>query len=118
VWAELDGVLGPGRNLVVTGGKGACELFTAHRDGRPLGRIVAAIHEASNRRHGMRRGQFGYFDCADDAEVAAALLQAAEAWVLARGADEIAGNFNLTAMQMVGVVTAGSEHAPYTDMMW
>ena len=36
----------------------------------------------------------------------------------ARGAEEIVGNFNLTAMQMAGVVTDGFENAPYTDMMW
>ena len=35
-----------------------------------------------------------------------------------KGLPEIAGNFNLTAMQMVGVVTDGFEHAPYIDMMW
>src|SRR5262249_26879950 len=118
MWSDFDRMLDPARNPLVTAGNGAFELFTAHRDGRPLGRIVATMHEASNRRHGTRRGQFGFFDCADDAEVAAALLEAAEAWVRARGADEIVGNFNLTAMQMVGVVTAGNEHAPYSDMMW
>lgn len=116
--SDLDGILDPAKNPLVVAGNGAFELFTAHRDGRPLGRIVAAVHEASNRRHGTRRGQFGFFDCADDPEVSAALLGAAETWVHERGADEIAGNFNLTAMQMVGVVTDGDEHAPYTDMMW
>ena len=118
MWSDFDRLLDPARNPLATAGHGAFELFTAHRDGRPVGRIVAAMHDASNRRHGTRSGQFGFFDCADDAEAAAALLQAAETWVRARGADGIAGNFNLTAMQMVGVVTGGAEHAPYTDMMW
>jgi GNAT superfamily N-acetyltransferase len=116
--SDFDRFLDPARNPLAREGRGAFELFTAHRDGRPVGRIVAAMHDASNRRHGTRRGQFGFFDCADDPEVAGALLQAAEAWVRARGAEEIAGNFNLTAMQMTGVVTDGFEHAPYTDMMW
>ena len=89
-------------NPLARDGRGAFELFTAHRDGRPVGRIVAAMHDASNRRHGTRRGQFGFFDCADDPAVADALLSAAEAWVRERGAEEIVGNFNLTAMQMVG----------------
>ena len=118
MWSDFDRFLDPARNPLVRDQHGTFELITAHRDGRPIGRIVACMHEASNRRHGTRRGQFGFFDCADDPSVSHALLQAAEAWVAARGAEEIVGNFNLTAMQMVGVVTAGFDDAPYTDMMW
>lgn len=93
-------------------------VHTAHRDGRPVGRITAHVHRASNALHGWRRACFGFFDCADDAEAARALLGAAEAWARARGFAEIMGNFNLTAMQQVGVVTGGFEHAPYTDLVW
>lgn len=92
--------------------------FTAHREGRVLGRITAHYHASSNRVHGMRRGYFGHFDVADDPEAAQALLQAAEGWLRARGMEEIAGNFNLTAMQQIGVVTEGFAHAPYTDQVW
>jgi hypothetical protein len=118
MWSDFDRFVDPTRNPLAQDGRGAFALFTAHRDGRPVGRIVAAMHQASNQRHGTRRGQFGFFDCADDPEAADALLQAAEAWVHERGADEIAGNFNLTAMQMAGVLTEGFGKAPYTDMMW
>ena len=45
-------------------------FFTAHRDGRPVGRITAHVHSGSNRRHGWNRSSFGFFDCADDAEAA------------------------------------------------
>ena len=81
MWSDFDRFLDPARNPLARDGRGAFELFTAHRDGRPVGRIVAAMHDASNRRHGTRRGQFGFFDCADDPAVADALLSAAEAWV-------------------------------------
>ncbi|WP_089175708.1 GNAT family N-acetyltransferase [Bosea sp. AS-1] len=118
MWSDFDRILDPARNPLVTEGHGRFELFTALRDGRPLGRIVATIHDASNARHGMRRAQFGYFDCADDPEVATALLGAAEEWARERGMTEIVGNFNLTAMQQIGMVTEGFERAPYTDMIW
>lgn len=95
----------------------AFSWFTAHRDGRVLGRITAHVHEASNALHGLNRAYFGYFDCADDAAAASALLGAAEAWARERGFSEIAGNFNLTAMQQIGVQTGGFEHAPYTDLL-
>ncbi|UTA55697.1 hypothetical protein L3D22_07845 [Lysobacter soli] len=90
--------------------------FTAHRDGHVLGRITAHVHPASNALYGLERAYFGYFDCADDSEAARALLGAAEDWARERGFAEIAGNFNLTAMQQIGVQTGGFEHAPYTDL--
>lgn len=118
MWSDFDRILDPARNPLSRDGHGRFELFTAFRDGRPVGRIVAAIHDASNHRHTTARGQFGFFDCADDRAVADALLSAAEHWVRQRGCNEIAGNFNLTAMQMAGVLTGGFENAAYTDMMW
>ncbi|WP_244492761.1 GNAT family N-acetyltransferase [Bosea sp. Root670] len=118
MWSDFDRMLDPARNPLVTQGHGRFELFTALRDGRPLGRIVAAIHDASNTRHGTLRAQFGYFDCADDPEIAAALLGSAENWARERGMAELVGNFNLTAMQQAGVVTGGFDNAPFTDMLW
>lgn len=118
MWSDFDRIVDPLRNPFCREGRGRLELFTAHREGRPLGRIVASIHDASNVRHGTQHGQFGFFDCTDDAGVAAALLNAAEDWLRRRGAKQVTGNFNLTAMQMIGVVTGGFDAAPYTDMMW
>ena len=97
---------------------GALTHFTAHRDGRPIGRITAHVHDASNRQHGWNRSSFGYFDCADDPEAAALLLGAAERWGRERGHDEIWGNFNLTAMAPAGVMTEGFERPPYSDQLW
>lgn len=92
--------------------------FTAHRGDRVVGRILAHIHDASNQLHGTRRGCFGLFDCIDDADVARALLEAASAWLRARGCDEIVGAFNLSITQMIGVVSAGHDHRPYTYQDW
>ena len=93
-------------------------VFTVRRAGRPVGRIVAHIHEASNRRHGLSRSYFGFFDCADDLEAARLLLDAAEGWGRQRGCSEIAGNFNLTAMQQIGVMTGGHDRPPYSDQLY
>lgn len=92
-------------------------FFVAHRSGRLLGRIVVHHHRASNTLHKTNRASFGFFDCADDGEAAACLLEAANAWARRKGFDELAGNFNLTAMQQCGVQTGGFEHAAYTDMI-
>ena len=97
-------------------GAGIRRVITAHRGGRTVGRIVAHVHGASNRLHGERRGSFGYFDCADDLEVARLLLGEAERFALGNGCDTLTGNFNLTAMQQMGVVTSGFDAVPYSDM--
>ncbi|WP_299814356.1 GNAT family N-acetyltransferase [uncultured Roseibium sp.] len=93
-------------------------FFTAHRNGKVLGRITAHVHTASNEAHGWNRAYFGYFDCANDQEAARALLGAAEDWARLRGHEEIMGNFNLTAMQQIGVQTAMFDAQPYTDLVY
>ena len=97
---------------------GARRFFTALRDGRPVGRLVAHVHRPANERHGLARSYFGYFDCVDDLETARLLLAQAEAFGREQGAAEVAGNFNLTAMQQMGVLTEGFENAPYTDQLY
>lgn len=88
--------------------------FTAHRGGRPVGRILAHVHDSSNRLHRLSRGYFGYFDCVDDAEAAGALLGAAAEWLKARGCTEMAGSFNVTITQVIGILVDGFERPPYT----
>lgn len=91
--------------------------FTAMRDRVPQGRIVVHNHAASNALYGTNRASFGFFDCADDPEIAKALLDAAQGWARSKRHEEIVGNFNLTAMQQMGVQTDHFERASYTDMI-
>ena len=92
--------------------------FTAYKDGKLAGRITAHFHAESNEKFGTNQAYFGYFDCADDLSVAKALLGAAEGWAREKGFESIAGNYNLTAMQQIGVMTAGFDKAPYTDLVY
>ncbi len=92
--------------------------FTALRDGKPVGRITAHLHRASLKLHSPTTGYFGFFDCADDKAVAALLLSAAENWVRGKGMTRLVGNYNLTAMQQIGVMTDGFNESPYTDQIW
>ncbi len=99
-------------------GAGVRRVMTAHRGKRVVGRVVAHIHGTSNRVHGERRGCFGFFDCADDLGAARRLLGEAERFARGHGCDVLAGNFNLTAMQQMGVLTDGFDGAPYSDMQY
>ncbi len=92
--------------------------YTAYRDGKMVGRICAHIHRASNRKYNLRQAYFGYFDCIDDLEVAKALLQKVEEHAKAWDCNEVVGNFNLTAMQMAGVVTKINYPFHYSDQVY
>ena len=116
--ADLERYLDPARNPLMRDGGGRLSFFTVRRDGRPVGRLTAHTHPASNARHSARRCQFGYFDCEDNVETARLLFDAAEAFARDQGCDELVGAFNLTAMQQAGVLTDGFGNTPYTDMVW
>lgn len=114
--SDLRRTLDPEKNPLF-GNANDLGVFTCHRNGRPVGRITAHVHRASNALFAKNEACFGFFDCLDDADVAKSLLGAAEAWARGRGFDRIAGNFNLTAMQQLGVQTDGFDRTAYTDMM-
>lgn len=114
--SDIVRTLDPAKNPLWTSGN-PFAFWTAHRAGRPIGRIVAHVHRQSNALHGTRRTQFGFFDCADNAEAASLLLDAATDFARTRGQAELVGNFNLTAMQQAGVMTGGFGAPGYTDMI-
>jgi hypothetical protein len=53
------------------------QLFVARRGGVPVGRVAAIENRAHNETYGDRVGFFGFFECVDDPEVAAGLLERA-----------------------------------------
>jgi GNAT superfamily N-acetyltransferase len=113
---DLLRMLDPARNPLWLSGN-PFRFWTVHRNGRPVGRILAHLHRQSNDRHGTSRAQFGFFDCPDDRETARLLLAAAEEFARAHGQRELVGNFNLTAMQQCGVMTGGFGRRAFTDMI-
>src|SRR5581483_7759872 len=68
--AAVRDYLHPTRNPFYRDGAG--QAFLVVRDGRPVGRVLAHVWERYHRLHVERAGFFGFFECADDAEAAAA----------------------------------------------
>jgi GNAT superfamily N-acetyltransferase len=93
-------------------------FFTVHRDQRPVGRIVVHVHQASNEKYKQKKASFGFFDVEDNFSAAEMLLHRAEDWAKARGFASLTGNFNLTAMQQMGVMIGGFTNPPYVDFVW
>ena len=87
-------------------------LFTAHRDGKLVGRISASIDREHLRLHRDDAGFFGFFDTVDDQEVANALLERAETWLTERGMSIMRGPLSLSINEEVGLLVEGFDDPP------
>jgi hypothetical protein len=91
---------------------GEAEYFLAWRGGRPVGRISAQVDHDFNSYHGNEWGMFGFFECEDDPEAAAALLDAAEGWLRGRGRDRMVGPMDFSMNDEAGLLFEGHELPP------
>jgi len=82
-------------------------LFVAERGGRPVGRIAAIENRWHNEHHGDRVGFFGFFDAVDDADVARALLGAAERWLRERALTSARGPTSPSMNHECGLLVEG-----------
>lgn len=78
--------------------------FVAFKDGQPVGRITAHSYPAHNAFWEDKVGFFGFFECIDDADVAAALFDAAAARLREMGFDTMRGPCNYTTNEEVGTL--------------
>lgn len=99
-------------------------LFTAYRNGKPVGRISAQIDREYLKRYDDGTGFFGFFDTIDDEEVAKALVAAAEQWLLERGMQRMVGPMSFSVNEELGTLIDGfnspnviymPHHRPYQD---
>ena len=97
---------------------GEGEYFLARRDGQVLGRVSAQINHAFNDEHDCKWGWFGFVEFEDDPEVVAALLGAAEGWLLARGCERIVGPADFSMNDESGVLIEGFELRPMIRQPW
>ncbi|HJZ35903.1 MAG TPA: GNAT family N-acetyltransferase [Solirubrobacterales bacterium] len=97
---------------------GEAEYFLARRDGRVVGRITAQIDFAYNQFHGTRTGMFGFIEFEDDPEILRALLGTVEAWLVARGCDQMLGPMDFSLNEEGGVLIEGFELEPLVRQSW
>jgi len=88
-------------------------LWMAWRDGRPVGRIGACVDSLFDDFQQQHWGWIGFFEAADDVEVAAALFDTACSWAAAHGAQTCVGPASFTTNDECGLQVDGFEHPPY-----
>lgn len=92
------------------------QLWLAERDGEVVGRISAQVDDLVLEHMGAGTGQWGMFETIDDAAVATALLDTAEAWLRAQGMTRALGPFSLSIWDEPGLLVDGFDDSP-TVMM-
>lgn len=97
---------------------GEIHPFLAWKDGKPVGRIAAIINRAHNERYKDRTGFFGFFDCGNDPELAAALFEKASELLRARGLTSIRGPYNPSINDECGLLVDGFEYPPCIGLTW
>jgi GNAT superfamily N-acetyltransferase len=97
---------------------GVGEAFVVRRDGKSLGRIMAHVWRRHQRLHGERVGYFGFFECKNDPEAAALLLETTANFAREHHCNLLRGPFNMTGMQEAGIVTEGFDQPPAVDMVY
>jgi len=82
------------------------ELFLARR-GRVVGRIAAIKNDLHIQVHNEPVGFFGFFECENDPETAALLLDAAGAWLRERGLSIMRGPASFSSNEEWGMLVQG-----------
>jgi hypothetical protein len=97
---------------------GEAEYLLARRRERVVGRISAHINHAFNDYRRERWGWFGFLEFEDDQEVLAALLDAAGAWLRARGMERMVGPASFAMNDESGVLVDGFDLRPMVLQPW
>jgi hypothetical protein len=91
-------------------------LFLARRGSETVGRIAGIIDRPYNQFHGEKMGVWGFFECADDQEAAAALFSSAETWARQMGMAFIRGPLNPSTNYELGLLIEGFDYPPVVEM--
>ena len=96
--------------------RGDAEFFLARRADRTVGRISAHTALPMAGIDATGTGTFGFFECENDPASASALLEAASAWLSARGVRRALGPVNFSLNHECGLLVKGFDSPPFLLM--
>jgi GNAT superfamily N-acetyltransferase len=92
--------------------------FLASQNGKPVGRISAAINHNFNEHYKVKIGFFGFFDVINDYSIAEVLLNKAKDWISARGMTVMRGpgEYSNATHERQGILIEGFEYPPTMEL--
>jgi hypothetical protein len=93
-------------------------LFLARRGSKTIGRIAGIVDRNYNQCHNEQMGIWGFFECTDDPEAAAALFSSVEKWVTQKGMTFLRGPLNPSMNNETGLLIVGFEYSPVVGMTY
>jgi len=90
--------------------------WVAYRDARPVGRISAQVDQLHLEQHQDATGFFGMLESEDNSETFQTLLATAENWLRKKGMRRVAGPYNLSINQELGLLVEGFDTPPVVMM--
>ncbi len=90
--------------------------WVAYRDGKPVGRISAQVDRLHLEHHQDATGFFGMLESENNSETFKTLLVTAEKWLQEKGMRRVAGPYNLSINQELGLLVEGFETPPVIMM--
>jgi len=93
-------------------------LFLARRGSETVGRIAGIIDRHYNEFHNEKMGIWGFFECADDPDAAAALFSSVETWALRKGMTFVRGPLSPSTNYEVGLLVEGFQYPPALMMAY
>jgi len=110
--------LNPKTSAFTPHGELAC--WTVYRGRQAVGRISAQIDHDFDKSwpDEPKTAFFGFFECADDLEVAQVLFERAEAWARSKGCVRMRGPFTLDTKGEVGVLVEGFDTPRMIGTSW
>jgi hypothetical protein len=97
---------------------GEMQLFLAYRGREAVGRVAAILDRNHNSFHDEKVAFFGFFECADDAEAAVKLIEAAASWGRERRMTVLRGPTNPTLNDEAGLLVDGFDSPPVLMMTY
>jgi hypothetical protein len=90
----------------------ARQAFIVRRGGKVLGRVLAIVNHAHNRRYDEKLGFFGFYECADDLEASNKLFLTAVQWLKGQGMTAVRGPVNPSQNYDCGLLISGFDSPP------
>ena len=88
------------------------EYFLAFRNGEVVGRIAAIKNDIHLKYHSDSSGQFGFFECINDQQVANALFDKAKSWMKENSLKYMRGPANPSSNDIYGMLVEGFDDSP------